>query len=103
MKTKHTPGPWSWSKDMSDGKAGIYEGDGGRDDVLIAEVTDEETGNGTAIANANLIAAAPELLEALKTTVEDHQCAVNCNGPNYDCPCWYCQACAAIAKAEGSA
>jgi hypothetical protein len=70
MKTKHTPGPWH-----------TYTGGNTRDCVesvkegkLIAVVYDGADSrpcenNPTQSANAKLIAAAPELLEALKAMV----------------------------------
>ena len=67
MKTKHTPGPWTYDglgshfsifvKDWEDGDRGD-----------IAQVNDKiQYPNETALANARLIAAAPELLMALET------------------------------------
>ena len=56
-ESKHTPGPWTVGK--SDAGFSIYAGD-----LLIVDlvcgITDDE-----ADANASLIAAAPDLLEAL--------------------------------------
>lgn len=57
MKTKHTPGPWYYSNPVSPkGKHLIVNEQA---DVIAEIKTNEE-------ANAILIAAAPELLEALK-------------------------------------
>jgi len=67
MKTEHTPGPWrtmSW-----DGAIVIS----GPMDELITTVGDRQDGaipQEQTRNNARLIAAAPELLEALKTIVE---------------------------------
>lgn len=41
-----------------------------------------------------------ELLRACKLRIEDHQCNQLSDGPHDGCPCWYCTACRAIAKAE---
>jgi len=61
MNTKHTPGPW-------------YEAKTGNTQGLVV---DEQTGANVAVvydkANARLIAAAPELLETLKTIVADYE------------------------------
>ncbi len=59
---KHTPGPWY--RGEVDNSIYIWEegGDGG----FIAEVSSEDTDAETLVANARLIAAAPELLEALE-------------------------------------
>lgn len=72
MKTKHTPGPWKtiehgWSQ------TGIYA-DGAQ--IAIIDIYDEATEENQnelearTAANARLIAAAPDLLDALKTVVE---------------------------------
>jgi len=68
MKTKHTPGPWSvtehgWSQ------TGIYT-DGVR--IALIDIYDEATEENqdeleaSTAANARLIAAAPDLLDALQ-------------------------------------
>jgi hypothetical protein len=51
----HTPGPWDWY--VGGPKEGLWVGAGG--EVVCIEVS--------SAANARLIAAAPELLDALKT------------------------------------
>jgi hypothetical protein len=55
MKTQHTPGPWELR-----GPRLVTDKNG----VIIAE--NISSNEGTSEANAHLIAAAPELLEALK-------------------------------------
>lgn len=86
----HTPGPWR----IGDAGWSVFEPPTGGTPKLVASVTNK--------ANARLIAAAPELLAALKEYVDRHE--ADCmagqkpNGlPEYD------QAIAAIAKAEGGA
>lgn len=69
MKTQHTPAPWT-IKEHEDKNHGIdiTEGDNGK---VIANVTSHFIAEHTeAQANAKLIAAAPELLEALKELIE---------------------------------
>lgn len=88
METKHTPGPW----DCIGGA--VYANDG---QTPIAYM-DRVSGNGTSPVerdqNAHLIAAAPELLEALQNLVAN--CREICPGmPNM------MQAEAAIKKALG--
>jgi len=69
MKTKHTPGPWIIEKlnfhpvvkIPSSGK--VYDGDGMMVCVMGAQDKDHH-----GHANAKLIAAAPDLLEALKAS-----------------------------------
>jgi hypothetical protein len=101
---KYTPGPWA--QDDSDGAdwGWIRDGEGRMVAVCgIPEGADlikhRRDGSDPTEANARLIAAAPDLLEALKRL-----CDLPCN-----CPCEigademtaYGQARAAIAKAEG--
>lgn len=96
MKTKHTPGPWmTWDESAAEIS------------ILRHDDTDEPEGNRVVavawiapshyevIANARLIAAAPELLEALKGACEEHDGVERRVAP------WYLKASAAIAKAEG--
>lgn len=60
--SKHSPGPWDhvWDKHRNSGY--VFGADG----PVIAEVEPTESGEG----NARLIAAAPELLAALKSTMK---------------------------------
>lgn len=80
----HTPGPWS-----------LLPVGGNR--RLIDPGIGEVYGLGrTPDANARLIAAAPDLLAALKEYTDRHEAACDPRGlPEYD------QACAAITKATG--
>ncbi len=59
MNTKHTPGPWKYI---------AWHGQHGVHDAMDNDVC--ETFGEDAEANARLIAAAPELLEALEEIVE---------------------------------
>lgn len=67
-KSQHTPGPWPCEY-TGDGKRilvgkGLVEGPNGYE---VAEVYSDDCPREVAEANARLIAAAPELLEALET------------------------------------
>ena len=59
MTVKHTPGPWQWTQHF-DPTISIYKDGFGQ----IARLYDSSAGTGK--ANARLIAAAPDLLEALQ-------------------------------------
>ena len=66
MEAKHTPGPWKVDKELTS-RSGEWliamdAGDKGRG-IAIAET---RVATGAELANARLIAAAPELLEALQ-------------------------------------
>ena len=63
MTTKHTPGPWRYERTNGSPTTGQHMIAGGKPGYL-AEVRD--CGSGDVSANARLIAAAPELLAALK-------------------------------------
>ena len=90
--TQHTPGPWNndthpWDV-LADGKR----------TTPIATVHVEVDGGNEARANARLIAAAPELLEALKSLVGRFEgCTSHCGSPELNA---FRNANAAIAKAE---
>ncbi len=58
--SKHTPGPWQWTQHF-DPTISIYKDGFGQ----IARLYDSSAGTGK--ANARLIAAAPDLLDALKS------------------------------------
>ena len=93
--SKHTPGPWVWDKNRTTLTAPkecvvLQDGEGLWDlcSALAAGKPKE------AQANALLIAAAPELLEALLEYVQRHEAECDPTGlPEYD------QARAAITKA----
>lgn len=70
--SKHTPGPWYFDKpdccvgpiaDKTIGVAAIMRCDGDSEKYLFGEISG---------ANANLIAAAPDLLEALESLAVDY-------------------------------
>jgi hypothetical protein len=109
---KHTPGPWSAGNEVLRGELRPVLIPGRRGDIHIAHCL-ETMQDGEREANARLIAAAPELLEACKTAADllmcdndnDDPCTEYGPGEKYgdDCnPCaqrrilW-----AAVAKAEG--
>ena len=90
---KHSPGPWSIGPEIQNGRfAGVTI----KASATVAVVT---SGCGSQEANARLIAAAPELLEALKSVCRDWEKIAD------KTPCWMpsiSQARAAIEKAERS-
>lgn len=105
---KHTPGPWAFSRsdDFGDARFYVAQQDGAPytsnySDVatLIAETV---SGERVSIqeANARLIAAAPELLEALQEMVEFFQ--PNAWGSSTNRSDALAKASAAIAKATGA-
>lgn len=85
-KAKHTPGPW----DENNGR--VFRGNSGSICILTDQHSFVEYR-----ANARLIAAAPELLEALQSIIEIGK--RNTENPKYDG--YYDAARAAIAKATG--
>lgn len=75
MKKTYTPGPWKVRKHWSDeGAYEIYPTRGKKPSfgewASIAEVTGDVSKSESAMQNARLIAAAPELLEACQTFAE---------------------------------
>ena len=93
--SKHTPGPWMWSPEGDESVVRIPTPEPQDFSVLGAsEVMTSED-----IANARLIAAAPDLLEALKEMV-DMMDSGDEPGSGSE---WHIQASTAIAKAEGAA
>lgn len=66
--TRHTPGPWERGKVAT--HAVYIVQDGGERTQLATCIGDEPFGWDTADANARLIAAAPELLEACEAALE---------------------------------
>jgi hypothetical protein len=82
----HTPGPW-----VAATSGPLFVAQAGGANPIAGAFSDVRGGHGTAEANARLIAAAPEMYEALKAFLDD-------TTPERDC---YRKALAAVAKAEG--
>lgn len=98
MKTKHTPGPWTIVDENELGTVnsekepyGIYAD--GDESVRVAGIMCEYLAPSEVGANAQLIAAAPEMLAALQRVM---QLAVSADGDET-----FEQVKAAIAKATG--
>jgi hypothetical protein len=95
--SKHTPGPWQWTK----GDKYSYPRVGDSADHTIADVWDDSSlavvSREQGEANAQLIAAAPELLEALKLIYADMERGHSINPYEHKATVL-----AAIAKAEGN-
>jgi len=95
--TKHTPGPWA----VNDGQEVVADDGAGTRLLCRCHAGHYEERS----ANARLIAAAPDLLAALKVALE-YQGAVNEALPDGYAPpklvdAWMTEAEAAIARAEG--
>jgi hypothetical protein len=74
-KATHTPGPWEFTPDEIETKRGshfVYRIESSRGSDFLGTFDPNEDGGdySEAEANARLIAAAPDLLEAVKTMVE---------------------------------
>jgi hypothetical protein len=104
---KHTPGPWSVSGAHRRGYEAEVIVERNPDPKAHSAITVCDVPNptnlliddATAQANARLIAAAPELLEALGDLMRD---AKACDHTANPMVCRWCFARAAIAKAEGA-
>lgn len=104
-KVKHTPGPWKYHEEL-----GAQFSMVGNSDYVVAGIPNETwTGCEDDLpiqrANARLIAAAPDLLEALETAAS-HVCSLLCPSVKRTGEEWtHSKECeqvrAAIAKAKG--
>jgi len=96
---KHTPGPWKVGIIPDTENVFVEASDG----LIVCEVGGFVIGKEQAQTNAHLIAAAPDLLDALKDIMTDH---IDNLTYQEDCDCAGChriaKAQAAIAKAEGN-
>lgn len=107
MSTQHTPGPWYVGTEFSDQGRHIYaekkvkDSDGDEWNPLIA-CTDDDERMVNWQANAQLIAAAPDLLEALRVCEGNISSLLASNHPKIYGE-WLAVVRAAIAKAEGAA
>ena len=89
--TKHTPGPWKFAHGTDEQLVHEWS------DVAYIDTRIPERTKAEQIANARLISAAPELLDALRDIIgqcDDGKAALDNNGT-------YKKARAAIAKATG--
>ena len=96
--SKHTPGPWCVRHDdMVCSQEGRI--------IADCESTPYAMRPAPPIvedkANATLIAAAPAMYEALKGMVTMYDSLNKSNKHDGACPCYHCQARAALAQAEG--
>jgi hypothetical protein len=91
----HTPGPWVLLPSSFSPRIFIMQANYGPDYAAVADVRDRR--------DAHLIAAAPELLAALKETVESLEQTLRWRGEGWECSedDLLGNARAAIAKAEG--
>jgi hypothetical protein len=93
-ETKFTPGPWVLYADLPSANPNWHIVTSANKQRVLANVH-IEPGNATDEANALMIAAAPDMYEALKAAVE-------AEGPfGTDArPAWFNAACAALSKAS---
>jgi len=68
--SKHTPGPWDYGWEIQPNGCPTV-GHKGLMVCMVAHSAKDPIQKETALANANLIAAAPDLLEALKFMVRE--------------------------------
>lgn len=109
--SKHTPGPWQTStRTKPRGGLTVFSTVNGVADALIAQVSEGESYEDRAIqvtesdANACLIAAAPDLLEACKTAVDfidQFVVDADAGAQDPDAQAAHAELIAAIAKARG--
>lgn len=97
MTTQHTPGPWRIWRDM-DPKEPLSIVGPSEDFTCIVAME-----NTQAQANARLIAAAPELLDACKDALESLTCIVNPRKPRTGCDCYCCESARVVREAIAKA
>lgn len=100
--TKWTPGPWTWDVALDHNWDVQVWSSPNRRVCFVAH--DGEDGNPTGKANARLIAAAPDLYEALSTFVEEYVSMIasgDCGNWNPEDEGFVKSARAALAKARG--
>ena len=101
QKAAHTPGPWNCNRSSASGYD-IVCSENSPTDVCVISRRDKTTGE--IDANARLIAAAPQLLDALQTTAANLRSWKAANGDGITTfDSWLEVVEEAIAKAEGGA
>lgn len=102
---KGTPGPWGFEHNSASGDVTfcINVIANGVSEVCYLQSDEEYVPNRAhTVANANLISAAPELLEALQLLMSEQSGGdKSCGHNGFTCTCPYDKAKAAIAKALG--
>lgn len=107
MTSKYTPGPWKFSTDPQPNGCPIV-GARGLMVAMLAHSVNHDDQREIAIANARLIAAAPDLLEALRLVTNLYASMRSTLAEKYPQDGWSAntmtldQAHAAIAKAQGA-
>lgn len=100
MSAKHTPGPWEVHINAA-GEVWVHEVDLSRGQMVICDIPgDMETIEGEQLCNADLIAAAPDLLAALKAILTAEWMVTHDWGGDRDSVLVLAEA--AIKKAEGN-
>lgn len=99
---KHTPGPWKVRPDNYGGE--LHYMVVGQDNAPLFDSVNRSPGASEAAESSDLqlAAAAPELLESLKTILPHYRKLLGLHDPNTDTE-WTTQAHNAIAKAGGAA
>ena len=85
MKTEHTQGPWKVLEHARGrGRTCVTTANGAPISAVICEIDTKSvaTDDATRLANARLIAAAPELLHALKCLVRETSFLIHGDGTN---------------------
>lgn len=113
MSAQHTPGPWTVGDENGHNANFVFGPDGLVCSVfgiaIHRHIDDLTQRDASGLANARLIAAAPELLEALELCIPERVCLTNKNIPDstivpLDVPMGDLRRIAtAIAKARGQA
>jgi hypothetical protein len=95
MKMNHTPGPWNVERPY--GENGLYVV--APNTGIIAKMWEPDSGYGSKAANAQLMASAPKLLEALQAVVRESGLSADDLDPEISTHRPLIAAYAAIAKA----
>lgn len=96
---KHTPGPWSYAPAVPGANRSFYIAGNNAEHNRQVDIGTVQGGFNSCEANARLIAAAPDLLEALQGLVNDDDAGVSLAEQRERQPARMAAAKAAIAKA----
>jgi hypothetical protein len=82
MTTKHTPGPWLYHIEPGSTHAAIVDIDGTH--IVDLLTIENSTAHSSLNNNARLIAAAPDLLHALRLMLREHDALQMAEGSTHD-------------------